>query len=176
MFNFLSSEGSQFNEKADEVEQYRARHRRIHRGQGPDTAPNPQVEDLDVEDGRTRKVSAKWRRQQQREVPVSNQFLDNAKMHVPLNAFDIVASPEAFQETQNDQERTAAPLACQQANDAMENHSTLWERRLSDRQNAEGSTRQLPTLEEEALWGGRVNFATHDAQRQMLYYQPQYFA
>ncbi|EEY57382.1 uncharacterized protein PITG_11233 [Phytophthora infestans T30-4] len=148
MFQFHASESPKVDEKAADIERYRARHRRMCRGQLPDATPSPQIEDLDVEDGRTRKISAKWRQQTQpQQVPVSNQLHD-AEMHVGFNAFDFSASPEA----------------------------SLWGRRFPGHQASGHPVKQLPTLGQEALWGGRVHYTTQDAQRQALYYQPQYYA
>ncbi|GMF64542.1 unnamed protein product [Phytophthora lilii] len=62
----------------------------------------PKVEALDVDEGRTRKISAKWRQKQQ-ETHIRHQFDDGiwpqaagTEMHLGFNAFDFSASPEAF--------------------------------------------------------------------------------
>ncbi|KAH7477253.1 uncharacterized protein KRP23_7926 [Phytophthora ramorum] len=186
MFQFYASEGPKFGEEAVEIERYRARHRRLCRGQTPDAAPSPQVEDLDVEDGRTRKIPAKWRQQQQQQqVPVSNQFDEAnwtgaAGTHMGFNAFDFSTSPEAFGETGEQQLESKAP-SCQdnqqqeqqQAEDFKSSTGRLWERRL---QQPDGPAKQLPTLGQDALWGGPVHYATHDAQRRSLFYEPHYYA
>jgi hypothetical protein len=171
MFQFYAAEGPKANQEAADIERFRARHRRLCRGQKPEATPSPQVEDLDVEDGRTRKVSAKWRQQQQRQIPVSNQF-DDAEMHMGFNAFDFSASPEAFGETaqQQQQQESRAPL-CPDNQDGVTS-SSLWGRRKQPGTPA----RELPTLGQDALWGGPVHYANREAQRRALYYQPQYYA
>ncbi|CEG50487.1 uncharacterized protein PHALS_00630 [Plasmopara halstedii] len=177
MFNFYAYEASQHSKEVSEIEQYRAHHRRICRGIQPDSALN-QTKDFDVDDGRARKMSARCRRQQQ-QIPVSNQFSDNDEMHATFNAFDFSASPEAFNEILQPFEGQAAGLSCQggqQLDGAMSNNSSLWERRFPDHRKSETSVRQLPKLGKDALWGGHVHYATHDAQRQASYNQPQYFA
>ncbi|KAF4046736.1 hypothetical protein GN244_ATG01127 [Phytophthora infestans] len=180
MFQFHASESPKVDEKAADIERYRARHRRMCRGQLPDATPSPQIEDLDVEDGRTRKISAKWRQQTQpQQVPVSNQFHD-AEMHVGFNAFDFSASPEAFHEPQEQQTESKAPASGQDNNQQTlhveHDASSLWGRRFPGHQASGHPVKQLPTLGQEALWGGRVHYTTQDAQRQALYYQPQYYA
>ncbi|GMF17511.1 unnamed protein product [Phytophthora lilii] len=136
-----------------------------------------------MEDGRTRKISAKWRQQQQQQqVPVTNQFddagwADDAETHVGFNAFDFSASPEAFDGSEQQQGQSKAPAEPSQDNQQVEQeqearNASLWERRRQQ----DGLGRQLPTLGQDALWGGPVHYATHDAQRRALYYQPQYYA
>ncbi|ETM50096.1 hypothetical protein L914_05804 [Phytophthora nicotianae] len=175
MFQFYASDGPKLDEKSTDIERHRARHRRMCRGQQPDATPSPQVEDLDMDDGRTRKISAKWRQQtQQQQVPASNQFHD-AEMHFGFNAFDFSASPEAFHEAEEQQTESKAP-PCQNNQDATDKNASLWERRFPDHRQPGNPVKQLPTLGQDALWGGRVHYITQDAQRQALYYQPQYYA
>ncbi|KAG6620072.1 uncharacterized protein IUM83_05768 [Phytophthora cinnamomi] len=188
MFQFYSSEGPKFGEQAAEIERFRARHRRLCRGQQPmDATHSPQVEDLDVEDGRTRKISAKWRQQQQQQQqqvpPVSNQFDDaSCGMHVGFNAFDFSASPEAFYESEQQQQHESSASSCednqleQDQQSSAFNSASLWERRFPGLRQPGEPVRQLPTLGQDALWGGPVHYASHEAQRRALYYQPQYFA
>ncbi|KAG2844791.1 hypothetical protein JG687_00003132 [Phytophthora cactorum] len=177
MFQFYSAAGPKLDEKAADIERYRARHRRMCRGQQLDATPSPQVEDLDVEDGRTRKISAKWRQQTQpQQVPVCNQFHDGAEMHMGFNAFDFSASPEAFNATGQQMESKAASPSCQDNQDTGDKNNSLWERRFPGLRQPGRPVKQLPTLGQDALWGGRVHYTTQDAQRQTLYYQPQYYA
>ncbi|GMF20932.1 unnamed protein product [Phytophthora fragariaefolia] len=183
MFQFYGSDAPKPGDDAAEIERFRARHRRLCRGQQPD-APSAQVEDLDVDDGRTRKVSAKWRQQQQQlQVPVSNQFDDanwaaDAEMHAGFNAFDFSASPEAFgeQQQQSNAPREDNQLEQDQDEGGAFKSTSLWERRFTGVRQPGGPSRQLPTLGKDALWGGPVHYVTHDAQRRALFYQPQYYA
>jgi hypothetical protein len=82
-----------------EIERFRARHRRMARGQ--QQPASVRVESLDVDDGRTRKISATWRQRQQ--LAQRNHFDDGiwpqsagTEMHLGFNAFDFSSSPEAF--------------------------------------------------------------------------------
>ncbi|KAK1932039.1 hypothetical protein P3T76_012539 [Phytophthora citrophthora] len=185
MFKFYSVGGPTTDQEEAEIERYRARHRRLCRGQKPESMPSAQVEDLDVDEGRTRKISAKWRQQQQpQQMPVGNQFQDGAEMPMSFNAFDFSASPECFYETEQQAlESKAAAPNCQDnqleqqegEQDAAGKNGRLWERRFSGR-GLSGQTKQMPTLGQDALWGGPVHYATHDAQRRAAFYQPQYYA
>lgn len=181
MFKFYSADGPTVDQKEAEIERYRARHRRLCRNQQPETTPSAQVEDLDVDEGRTRKISAKWRQQQQQQqMPVNSQFDDGSELPMSFNAFDFSSSPEAFYETeQQTLENKAAAPSCQDnqveqegEHDAAGKNGRLWERRYSGL----GPTKQLPTLGQDALWGGPVHYATQDAQRRAAFYQPQYYA
>ncbi|KAE9046368.1 hypothetical protein PR003_g5544 [Phytophthora rubi] len=180
MFQFYAADGPKFSEEAAEIERFRARHRRLCRGQTPDVTPSPQVEDLDVDDGRTRKISAKWRQQQQQQQqvpPVSNQTDDanwatDSEMSMGFNAFDFSASPEAFYESEQQQEESNN----QEEQDDAFKSASLWERRFPGLRQPGGPIRQLPTLGQDALWGGPAHYATQEAQRRVLYYQPQYYA
>ncbi|CAI5724295.1 hypothetical protein KXD40_001001 [Peronospora effusa] len=182
MFRFFTSNGSKFNEQAAEIEKYRARHRQLCRNQQPDATRSTHVEDLDVEDGRTRKISAKWRQEHEHEqqFPVGNQL--DAEMHMSSNAFDFSTSPEAFYETEQQQQQLESKGPSCQNNQQSEEQTrkrnangSLWERRSLVRPTS-GSARQVPTLGKEALWGSPMHYVTQDAQRQALYFQPQYYA
>ncbi|GMF64540.1 unnamed protein product [Phytophthora lilii] len=71
-------------------------------------APTIKIESLDEDEGRTRKIPAKWRQKheqrQQQQRQVSSNFFDDGiwpesdgtEMHLGFNAFDFSASPEAF--------------------------------------------------------------------------------
>ncbi|KAL3672197.1 hypothetical protein V7S43_002859 [Phytophthora oleae] len=188
MFKFYSADGPTVEQEEADIERYRARHRRFCRNQQPETTPSAQVEDLDVDEGRTRKISAKWRlqQQQQQQIPVNNQFGDGSEMPINFNAFDFSASPEAFYETEKPLESKAAAPSCQDnqleqqegEHDTAGKNGRLWERRFSGfgLPGVPGPTKQLPTLGQDALWGGPMHYTTQDAQRRALYYQPQYFA
>ncbi|KAF4317558.1 hypothetical protein BBO99_00003290 [Phytophthora kernoviae] len=179
------------NEQTPEIERYRAKHRRLCRGQDQSTTTSSQVEDLDVQDGRTRKISANWRQKQQ-QTQLSNQFDDGhwpeaagTEMHVGFNAFDFSASPEAFIEAEEPQQieekprcqRNSSQEATEQQRMSMEfNSASLWERRFPGLRQPGAPIRQVPTLGQEAMWGAPVHYATYDAQRRALFYQPQYYA
>lgn len=158
---------------------YRARHRLICRGHQSSASPSTQVEDLDIEDGRARKISTKWRRQQLQQLPVTNQLSNSVETLVGFNAFDFSASPEAFHETQQLNSRklvSPSNKSNQEDQHTNNNHSSLWERRVSVSQQSKIPARHVPTLGKDALWGGQVHYSTQDAQRQALYHRPQYYA
>ncbi|KAL3656886.1 hypothetical protein V7S43_018226 [Phytophthora oleae] len=86
---------------APNIEKFRARHRRLCRVQQQAVSPNSMIESQDVDDGRRRKISVKWRQKQQTQH--CNQFDDGywpksagTEMHLGFNAFDFSASPEGF--------------------------------------------------------------------------------
>ncbi|GMF49244.1 unnamed protein product [Phytophthora fragariaefolia] len=113
MFQFvppaLAAGGPWFEQEAAEIERFRARHRRLHRAQ-PQPAAVARVEALDEDDGRRRKVSAKWRHKQQQQQQQQTErgpfesgawpqqsALDHADEALGgFNAFDFSASPETF--------------------------------------------------------------------------------
>lgn len=185
MFSFYASSSPDNNAPAADIERYRAKHRRMCRGQ-PDVSPSSQIEDLDVQDGRTRKISAKWRQKQQ-QARLGNQGDDGywpeacgTEMHVGFNAFDFSASPEAFYEPEEPEQQVEDKPRCPENNQSEQQQefrsASLWERRFPGLRQPGGPIRQLPTLGQDALWGAPVHYATHDAQRRALYYQPQYYA
>ncbi|KAF4148116.1 hypothetical protein GN958_ATG02703 [Phytophthora infestans] len=106
MFQFMStppslSSGPNFSRELLEVERFRARHRRLCRGQQA-ALPVSRIEALDVEEDRTRKIPANWRQKQQ-QAQTLNHFDDGywpesagTEMHLGYNAFDSTASPEGF--------------------------------------------------------------------------------
>ncbi|EGZ16883.1 hypothetical protein PHYSODRAFT_503501 [Phytophthora sojae] len=108
MFQFtapaLPCGGIQTNRSASEVERFRARHRRLCRGQPQSAALSlsSKVDAPDEDEGRKRKISANWR-QKQRQDRLCSQFEDGywpksagTEMHLGFNAFDFSSSPEAF--------------------------------------------------------------------------------
>ncbi|ETL92419.1 hypothetical protein L917_09256 [Phytophthora nicotianae] len=106
------SDGAKFSEEAAEIERFRARHRRMCRGQQQNASTTSTTEALDVDGGRTRKISAKWRQKQLHR----NQIEDGAwpqsagtEMHLCFNAFDFSSSPEAFYE-EEPVETTSEPV------------------------------------------------------------------
>ncbi|KAE8915687.1 hypothetical protein PF005_g22055 [Phytophthora fragariae] len=92
----------------DEVERFRARHRRLCRDHHENSPPNAKIESLDEDDGRTRKISAKWRErrllQQTWHQHEDGYWPKSAgtEMHLGFNAFDFTASPEAFNNEPDD--------------------------------------------------------------------------
>ncbi|KAG7399000.1 hypothetical protein PHYBOEH_009993 [Phytophthora boehmeriae] len=190
MFQFFSpslAPSGCSNESPAEIERYRAKHRRLCRSQDQSATPSPQVEDLDVQDGRTRKISAKWRQKQQ-QTQLCNQMDDGhwpeaagTEMHVGFNAFDFSASPEAFVEAEEPQQIEEEPRCQQSSNQQptppVEHHSaSLWERRFPGLTQPGAPIRQVPSLGQDAMWGAPVHYATYDAQRRAMFYQPQYYA
>ncbi|KAH7484169.1 uncharacterized protein KRP23_3240 [Phytophthora ramorum] len=109
----------QFSPDVVEIERFRACHRRHRRNQQLNVAPSSNVEDLDVDEGRTRKTPAKWRerrQQQHQQLPVNHQedgiWPESAgtEMHLGFNAFDFAASPECFvDEVEQPEESKALP-------------------------------------------------------------------
>ncbi|ETI45917.1 hypothetical protein F443_09627 [Phytophthora nicotianae P1569] len=106
MFQFISpsplpSDGPKISRQVSEIERFRARHRRLCRGQQT-ALPGSRIEALDVDEGRTRKIPANWRKKQQQAQARNN--LDDGywpesagtEMHLGYNAFDSIASPEGF--------------------------------------------------------------------------------
>ncbi|KAK1941534.1 hypothetical protein P3T76_007400 [Phytophthora citrophthora] len=78
------------NEEVIEIEQFRARHRRLLRTRQQQIPAT--VESLDEDDGRRRKISSKWRQKQKK-----SQQNDNWSQPVSsFNAFDFSTSPETF--------------------------------------------------------------------------------
>ncbi|CAI5710890.1 unnamed protein product [Peronospora destructor] len=176
MFRFTSNGST----SAADIEKYRARHRQLCRSQQTDTTLSTHVGHLGVEDERTRKIPSKWRQQQEQQIPVGNQL--DAEVHRGSNAFDFSTSPEAFYETEQQQQQMKSEVSFCQDNQQSEKqkrernaNGSLWERRFLDRSTS-GSARQLPTLGQDALWGSPMYNVTQDAQRQALYFKPQYFA
>eukprot|EP00644_Phytophthora_capsici_P004500 jgi/Phyca11/111136/e_gw1.19.296.1 len=101
MASTLPSDRRRNSLPVSDIEKFRARHRRLCRVQQQCLSPNSSIESLDVDDGRRRKVSAKWRQRQQTQH--CNQLDDGywpksagTEMHLGFNAFDFSASPEGF--------------------------------------------------------------------------------
>ncbi|KAL3670473.1 hypothetical protein V7S43_004792 [Phytophthora oleae] len=89
-----------FPPQESEIERFRARHRRLCRDQQKSVATS-KIENLDQDEGRTRKISSNWP-QKHRQVS-SLQYEDGfwpgsagTEMRLAFNAFDFSASPEAF--------------------------------------------------------------------------------
>ncbi|KAL3674830.1 hypothetical protein V7S43_000757 [Phytophthora oleae] len=108
----VSVDKTKFSKKVPEIERFRAHHRCIHRGHQPTVMGNRNAESLDVEGGRTRKVSAKWR-QRQHQAQRGLGFDDGiwpvsagTEMRIGFNAFDFSACPEAF----NAEEEPSVPM------------------------------------------------------------------
>ncbi|KAG1711404.1 hypothetical protein DVH05_008656 [Phytophthora capsici] len=94
---------TKFSKEELEIERFRAHHRCTHRGHQSNAMDNRNAESLDVEGGRVRKVSAKWR-QRQHQTQRGLGFDDGiwpvsagTEMHIGFNAFDFSACPEAFE-------------------------------------------------------------------------------
>ncbi|KAG6614771.1 uncharacterized protein IUM83_04116 [Phytophthora cinnamomi] len=112
-----SSDARKASQSASEVERFRAPHRRLCRDQLRPAALSPKVEPLDQDEGRTRKISTKWRQKQQHDR-LCSQFEDGywpqsagTEMHLGFNAFDFSSSPEAFyDEPKEPPEGVKAPL------------------------------------------------------------------
>ncbi|KAL4105408.1 hypothetical protein PRIC1_003473 [Phytophthora ramorum] len=189
--------GPKLSDEAAEIERFRARHRRLQRDQTLLSTPSSKVGPLDVDDGRTRKISAKSRQKQQQMQLKSQQDDGNwpvaagTEMHVGFNAFDFSASPEAFQEDpelhvesksepldekseQKQKERMAG--VAKQVMSMGFNSAILWERRFPDQRQPGRFIRQLPTFGQSSVWSAPVHYATPNDQRRALYYQPQYYA
>ncbi|KAG7379909.1 hypothetical protein PHYPSEUDO_008031 [Phytophthora pseudosyringae] len=120
MFQFMTpalpSGGPRTSLPASEIERFRARHRRLCRGQQAASPSSSRIEALDVDEGRTRKISANWRHKQQ-QTQLRNQFDDGywpksagTEMHLGFNAFDFSASPEAFCDDAEESVATEAPI------------------------------------------------------------------
>jgi hypothetical protein len=89
------------NGTAAKLEEYRARLRRSSRKPNQNWSGSAQVDSLDVEGGRARKIPAKWRRNEQRRTGVDDGHWPQAagtEMHVGYNAFDFSSCPEAFED------------------------------------------------------------------------------
>ncbi|CAI5701677.1 hypothetical protein KXD40_002879 [Peronospora effusa] len=99
MTSMLPSSGPKVGSRSSEIERFRARQRRRCRGQAVATS-RMKMEKLDIDNGRSRKISANW---QQQRIQCCNQDDDGiwsrsagTEMHLGYNAFDFSASPEAF--------------------------------------------------------------------------------
>ncbi|RLN37087.1 hypothetical protein BBJ28_00007941 [Nothophytophthora sp. Chile5] len=181
-------------EDVAEIERFRARQRKLRRVQRQPEQLSSKVEDLDVHEGRTRKIPAKWRQQQQQQQQqqYSNQQHDDGdwpvsagtEMHMGFNAFDFSASPEAFFEPEQQQLEAEGQGLYDDSNsnnDTPEKPQSsktksLWERRFTGHHQLQEPERPKPKLGHDALWGAPAHFATYGAQRQALYHQPQYYA
>ncbi|CAH0478566.1 unnamed protein product [Peronospora belbahrii] len=190
MFRFFSSDGPKPDEKAIDIEKYRACHRQLCQSQQPSVMCDMHAGTLNVEDERARKIPAKWcqkQRQQQQhtQVPMDNQL--DVEVPMSFNAFDFSTSSEAFYETKQQQQQqieNKAPSSCQdnqqfseeqQISERPSSKGSLWERRVFACDTNE-SIRQVPTLGQDALWESPMHYDTKDAQQQALYFQPQYYA
>ncbi|KAG3118339.1 hypothetical protein PI124_g1342 [Phytophthora idaei] len=108
-------DGPKFSREVSEIERFRARHRRLCRGQ-QDALPGSRIEALDVDGGRTCKISANWRQNQQ-QTQLRNQLDDGywpesagTEMHLGYNAFDSSAPPEGFCDDAEDPVVLKAPV------------------------------------------------------------------
>jgi hypothetical protein len=180
MFQFvLPSAGPAFGEEAAEIERFRACQRRLRRGQQQTASSSAAIASLDVDDGRARKISSKWRQRQQ-QSRVRRQREDGAwpqsagtEMHVGFNAFDFSSSPEAFCEDpapakpaeSNESEARMAKVA-KQVSAMGFNSASLWESG-----HPAGQTSLPP-----CLWQPPAHFTTFDDQRRGFYGQPQHYA
>ncbi|OWZ08733.1 hypothetical protein PHMEG_00018676 [Phytophthora megakarya] len=110
----LHSAPLDFNDSS-EIERLRARHRLLSRRQQNST-PVATIEDLDVDEGRRRKVSAKWRQQQSDDHWVE---ATHSETHTSFNAFNFSSCPEAFDQPST---LTDKPLSC---NNLQQNFSNV---------------------------------------------------
>ncbi|KAG7389569.1 hypothetical protein PHYPSEUDO_010214 [Phytophthora pseudosyringae] len=188
----LPSDSGQFSEEAAEIERFRARHRRMCRGQQQAaTATAPSIEALDVDDGRTRKISAKWRLKQQ-QTQRRNRHEDGlwpqsagTEMHIGFNAFDFSSSPEAFYD--EPEEAKASSSAQEDAEERRRQHmaevatqvtamgfnsASLWEQSFPGLRQPGGPIRQLPTHGQHSMAQSLWRPPVHCDQRRA---QPPYY-
>ncbi|GMF17438.1 unnamed protein product [Phytophthora lilii] len=119
MFAVSQTRISPNNKEASAIEQYRACHRRICRDERQFAcSTSSAVESLDVDEGRTRKVSAKWRLKRQLQSQSSVGYDDGnwpkaagTEMHIGYNAFDFSSCPEALYDMEVPQSQGAAELS-----------------------------------------------------------------
>ncbi|KAH7488734.1 hypothetical protein KRP22_008624 [Phytophthora ramorum] len=183
----ISPSGTKSTQESADIERFRARHRRMCRGSQYGSITTSQVESLNADEGRTRKVSAKWRQKQNRSGfddgnwPVSA----GTEMHIGFNAFDFSASPEAFFEEEaeasveskapsyEDNQQGWLVSAEKEVTTMGFNSASMWGPiglRLST-----GSMRSA-SVNQSGVWGAPVHFASNDEQQRALYDKPQYYA
>ncbi|CAI5716654.1 unnamed protein product [Peronospora destructor] len=101
MFQYLTSmlpsSGPKFGSEVSEIERFRACQRHLYRGQAVATSLT-KIEKLDIDNGRTRKISANRQRVQCCSEDDDGIWPKSAgtETHLGYNAFDFSTSPEAF--------------------------------------------------------------------------------
>ncbi|KAG3118338.1 hypothetical protein PI124_g1343 [Phytophthora idaei] len=178
------SYGAKFSEEAVEIERFRARHRRMCRGQQNNSLTTARIEALDVDDGRTRKISAKWRQKQQHcSQPDDGMWSQSTgtEMDVGFNAFDFSSAPGAFYDEEPAQ--TTSELVEEEEEEKCRQHmeevaeqvtvmgfngASLWEQSFPGLRQPGGPIRQLPTFGQnfvmQGLWRPPVHYTTRDGQ------------
>ncbi|OWZ02303.1 hypothetical protein PHMEG_00026157 [Phytophthora megakarya] len=185
----LPSDGAKFSDEAAEIERFRARHRRLCRQQHvPVSTSN--VEALDADDGRTRKISAKWRQKQQTQHRNQNEDgvwpqSAGTEMHMGFNAFDFASSPEAFYDKEPVEARVEETLGVEEKRKLHMTHvakqvtsmgfnsASLWEQSFPVPLERGEPIRQLPAFGHSmahSLWRPPVSFTTHNNEKQPSYY------
>ncbi|KAG1686521.1 hypothetical protein DVH05_006487 [Phytophthora capsici] len=163
------------------------------RGQQSNAATSS-IEALDVDDGRTRKISAKWRQKQQQQRNSHDDGIwpqsAGTEMHMGFNAFDFSSSPEAFYEdteelvkarpempVEDEEEKRRQHMAnvAKQVTAMGFNSASLWEQSFPGLRQPGGPIRQLPAYGHgsmnQSLWRPPV---TYEDQRRALCQQPGY--
>ncbi|EGZ16886.1 hypothetical protein PHYSODRAFT_501770 [Phytophthora sojae] len=184
----LSSDTVLYNDEATDIERFRARHRRLCRDYQENSAQtSKRVESVDEDDGRKRKIPAKWRAKQ---CQTWNQHEDGywpesagTEMHLGFNAFDFSASPEAFNDEPEDpieiidlrydtfcEEDDLVLMAdvAKQVTSMGFSSDSLWGWKLPGLRQ---STQQLPSLNRDGVWGGPIHHVTHSTPERALYYR-----
>ncbi|KAL4173390.1 hypothetical protein KRP22_005346 [Phytophthora ramorum] len=198
MLQFISpTVGPKLDDEAVEIERFRARHRRLLRHQAQQFTPSSKVEDLDVDDGRKRKISANWRLKQQ-QTQVSIQQGDGhwpasagTEMLMGFNAFDFSASPEAFygeqeqsvslchaHSEQHKQQRMAE--VAKQVTSMGFHCASMWEQSLPGLRQPGGPIRQLPafgqSVPSRSLWVPPMQYTAQGDQCWPPHHQSQHYA
>ncbi|CAI5739732.1 unnamed protein product [Peronospora destructor] len=95
--SMLPSSGPKFGSEVSEIERFRACQRHLYRGQAVATSLT-KIEKIDIDNGRTRKISANRQRVQCCSQDDDGVWPKSAgtEMHLGYNAFDFSTSPEAF--------------------------------------------------------------------------------
>ncbi|KAK1945468.1 hypothetical protein P3T76_002516 [Phytophthora citrophthora] len=189
----LPSDSEKFSQEAAEIEKFRARHRRMRRGQQLNAATS-NIEALDVDDGRTRKISAKWRQKQQQQRNSHDDGIwpqsAGTEMHMGFNAFDFSSSPEAFCDdteelvetlpVEDEEEKRRQHMADvgKQVTAMGFNSASLWEQSFPGLRQPGGPIRQLPAYGygsmTPTLWRPPIHYATCEDQKRVLFQQQQY--
>ncbi|GMF49242.1 unnamed protein product [Phytophthora fragariaefolia] len=167
-------------------------------------ATSPKVEALDEDEGRARKISAKWRLKQQHDQ-LCRQLEDGywpksagTEMHLGFNAFDFSSSPEAFNDEVKEPVEEIGPscepepeqgeVLKEQPEVLNDNTSTSDEdnrmTEVAKQVTAMGFTvnlqrgspfQQLPNFGYNFTWGAPMHYTTNGDQRRAPYYRPLFY-
>ncbi|EGZ29695.1 hypothetical protein PHYSODRAFT_475058 [Phytophthora sojae] len=152
---------AQFSSASAAIEQFRLRQRQLCRGQQQQKQSN--AGSLEVENGRTRKIPANWRRKQEQTTHSRYGYEDGnwpkaagTEMYIGFNAFDFSSCPEALSDMEQQQptSTTVGLMGVQ----GFQQPSSLTRPSSFDMQ----ATRSAPE-----------HYATYDERRRALYYQSQ---